>query len=129
MTYSDREIEALAQWAMSPDPVNWELFNSQPLEERLRVFDWWWERWEYMDFKVSNNSGCNLVGYSMAWLESYYTFIDITIVLNIGILTLFSVGVMGLLNLKFSEIKNTDDLPLDRIKADIYKAIKNYITQ
>ena len=65
-----------------------------------------------MDFKVSNNSGCNLVGYSMAWLESYYTFIDITIVLNIGILTLFSVEVMGLLKLEFSEIENTDDLPL-----------------
>jgi hypothetical protein len=129
MNYSDREIEALAQWAMSPDPVNCELFNSQPLEERLRAFDWWWERWEDAEFK-SDNWTCD--NGSMNFISNYY-FLDLEICLRLSLdcffhLDIYDCNVNDVHDYYENGINNTDDLPLDRIKADIYNAIKNHIT-
>jgi len=130
MNYSDREIEALARWAMSPDPVNWELFNSQPLEERLRAFDWWWDRWEDMEF-VKDNWGSN--DGLISFISNYY-FLDLEICLRISPecnfnLDVYDWNVFDINHHYDEEINDTDDLPLDKIKSDIYNAIKNHITQ
>jgi len=129
MNYSDREIEALAQWAMSPDPVNWELFNSQPLEERLRFFDWWWDRWEGAEFRKYTDQ---------MFYEAIYRFLGLDIYLILGVMKPSVIMVHVYYQNRVTKqsssiyctyiINNTDDLPLDRIKADIYNAIKNHIT-
>jgi len=128
MNYTDREIEALAQWAMSPDPVNWELFNSQPLEERLRTFDWWWDRWEDAEFVKYTDQ---------MFYEAIYRFLG----LDIYLILAYSYPEKWIQSYIFNKstkenttilypdnTNNTDDLPLEQIKSDIYNAIKNHIT-
>ena len=135
MNYSDREIEALARWAMSPDPVNWELFNSQPLEERLRAFDWWWDRWWYSsEFEHEASDAGYEEDIQLAWIQSKYFFLDVRILLYFGIATHFSVEVETIDSIIYDSIQerdhnSTDDYPLDQIKNDIYNVIKSYITQ
>ena len=134
MNYTDSEIVALAQFAMSPCPVNWELFSSQPLEERLRAFDWWWDRWEGAEFDCKKNKMFNSdYDPSLVWTKCIYKFVGIKINLTFGILTCFSAKIFLNGNALYDSvdnyfsINNTDNLPLDQIKNEIYNAIKNHI--
>jgi hypothetical protein len=132
MNWTDQEIEALAQWAMSPDPVNWELFNSQPLEARLQAFDWWWDRWECMGFKRETSHAVTSESVQLAWSVSRYFFLDVKIFLYFGFATRFSVEVKSIDDTIYNSVQkyfhnSTERYPLNLILADIYNAIKKII--
>jgi len=130
MNWTDKEIESLARLATSPDSKNWDLFMAMPIEARVMIFDWWWDRWEGAEFRKYTDQ---------MFYEAIYRFLGLDIYLILGVMKPSVIMVHVYYQNRVTKqsssiyctyiINNTDDLPLDRIKADIYNAIKNHITQ
>jgi hypothetical protein len=137
MIYTDQEIEALAQWAISSDPVNWELFNSQPKEARLRALDWWWANIEDMEFKAQKRWQTTVYHNGITaiicpCIKSTYILSSCMLNLEISLssagVASFSIKVNNSNIIDCQSIQNTDDLPLDQIRTDIYNTIKKHLS-
>ena len=135
MNYTDKEIEALARLAISPDSKNWDLFIAMPIEARVRAFDLWWERWEDAEFEHEVGDVEEIKEVLLAYIESTYQFLDLEIILLIGRTVYFSVEILTNDNNRIYDSmqqyhhNSTDKYPLDTILSDTYNAIKNHITQ